>query len=264
MTYNICFFDLLPLELLHNIFTYFFTHEILYSFSNVSDHVDIVLLTYPSYRLNFKSILKSNFDLICRQIKPDQVLSLTLSDDDDTPGQSELFLSYFRIEQFIRLQSLTLFNIELDALESIFSDLNKLKQLRSFSFHIKNITSKYPNWIHDYSSMKARLDHLVPEVYIQVLPQLNRLSCTNGVTLKTIPLPHLHCLILAKSTVDELQTIFTQTPELRSLNVCLNGDTSNIEYLHPPSQLNRLTLTINGECCTEFYLDEYILIFVSK
>jgi hypothetical protein len=112
--------------------------------------------------------------------------------------------------------------------------------------------------------MKARLDHLVPEVYIQILPQLNRLSCINGVTLKTISLPRLHCLILAKSTVDELQTIFTQTPELRSLNVCLNGDTSNIEYLHPPSQLNRLTLTINGECCTEFYLDEYISIFVSK
>src|SRR5438045_21375 len=98
---------------------------------------------------------------------------------------------------------------------------------------MKNIKRKYPDWIHDYSSMIARVNQFIPEIYTQVLPQLNRLSLSDGDTLKMIPLPHLRCLILAESTVDELQIIFTQTPELRSLNVCLNGDTSNIESLHP-------------------------------
>jgi hypothetical protein len=247
MTNKICFFDLLPVELLHTLFTYFLAHEILISFSNVSDYVDAIILAYPSYRLNFKSIFKANFDLICHRIKPDQVVSLTLSDDDDTPGQSELFLSRFRIEQFTRLQSLTLNNIELDTLESILSDLNKLDYLRSFSLHEKNTKTKYPTWVHDYSTMTACVKHLLSKTYIQVLPKLHRLNLSNGNTLETILLPHLRCLILAKSTVDELQMIFTQTPELRSLNVCLCDNITTIEHFHPPSQLNQLTLTINSK-----------------
>jgi hypothetical protein len=248
MMQKICFFDLLPVELLYDVFKYFLAHDILFSFTNVSNHVDAVLLAYSSYRLNFKSIDKANFDLICSQIRPDQVLSLTLSDDDDTSGQSELFLSHFRIEQFIHLQSLTLFKIEINALKLIFSDFYKLKQLRSLSFQSKDIRSKYPSWIYDNTNMMTQLNQIIPDAYIQVLPQLNRLSLSHGATLTTMSLPHLHYLMLAESTVDELQMILTQTPELKSLNVCLDGDTSYIECLYPFSQLSRLTLTINGEC----------------
>jgi hypothetical protein len=247
MAYKICFFDLLPVEILHILFSYFLAHEILFSISNVSDHVDAILLAYSSYRLNFKSIPKLNFDLICHQIKPDQVLSLTLSDSSATPGQSELFLFRFRIEQFIRLQSLTLFYIELDSLESIFSDLNKLNHLRSFSFHAKNVMKKYRTWAFDFPTITGRLNDLISETYVQVLPKLNRLSLSDGIALRMIPLPYLRYLALTQSTISELQLIFTQMPELRSLNVCLIGDTSSIEYLHPPSQLNQLTLTINCE-----------------
>jgi hypothetical protein len=247
MAYKICFFDILPVEILHILFSYLLAHEILFSFSNISDHVDAVLLAYSSYRLHFKSISKVKFDLICHQIKPDQVVSLSLSDDVDTPGQSELFLSRFRIEQFIRLQSLTLFNIEVDALESIFSDLNKLNHLRSFSFHAKNVKKKYRVWIHGYSTITGRLNDILSEAYVEVLPKLNRLNLSDGMDLEMIPLPYLRYLILANSTISELQLIFTQMPELRSLNVRLDGDTSRIEYLHPPSQLNQLTLTINCE-----------------
>ena len=248
MAEKICFFDLLPVELLHHIFTYFLAHDILFSFTNVSNHVDAVLLIYSSYHLNFKSIDKANFDLICSQIRPDQVLSLILSDDDDTPGQSELFLSHFRIKQFVHLQSLSLFQIEIDKLELIFSDLYNLNQLRSFSFQAKNSRSKYPSWIYNYESMITQLNQIILKHYIQVLPQLNRLSVSEGTTLSTMSLPHLRCLLLAECTVDDLQIILTQMPKLISLNVCLNGDTSNLECLYPSSQLNRLTLTINSEC----------------
>lgn len=100
MVYKICFFDLLPVELLHSIFIYFSAQDILYSFLNASDRLNAILPAYPSYRLNLKSITKVDFDLICSHIKPDPVLSLTLSDADDTPGESELFFSHFHIEQF--------------------------------------------------------------------------------------------------------------------------------------------------------------------
>jgi hypothetical protein len=109
----ICFFDLIPVELLDTIVTYFFAHEILHSFSDVSDHVNALLLIYSTYRLNFQSIQISDFNLICHRIRPEKVIYLKLSDDNNTPGLSEHFFSKFQIEQFAQLRSLTLSEIEL-------------------------------------------------------------------------------------------------------------------------------------------------------
>ena len=125
-----CFLDLLPVELLFHLFTYFWTHEILLSFLNVSDHVDAILTNYSTYQVNFKAILKSHFDLVCKYIRPDQIISLIISDETDTSGQSELFFSHFRIEQFTQLQCLTLIEPEIDTLSFIFPNLINLHRLR--------------------------------------------------------------------------------------------------------------------------------------
>ncbi|CAF4325915.1 unnamed protein product, partial [Rotaria sordida] len=90
--------------------------------------------SYSNYRLNFKSILRSNFDLICQHILPNQVKALILTDDQHTLGQSQLFLSHFQIDEFINLQSLTLIEIEKKSLENINEHLYKLNRLRSFLF----------------------------------------------------------------------------------------------------------------------------------
>jgi hypothetical protein len=132
---RVCFFDVIPVELLHILFTYFLAHEILLTFFDVSDHVNAFLLTYSAYRLEFKSTRNSHVDLVCRRIRPEQVIFLKLSDDSNIPGLSEHFFSRFRIEQFIQLRSLTLFEIEMDSLESIFFSLHELDQLRSLSFN---------------------------------------------------------------------------------------------------------------------------------
>jgi hypothetical protein len=63
------FFDLFPVELLHTLLTYFYAHEILFSFLNVSDHVDAILLSYATYRMDFQAIKKSHFYLVCRHIR---------------------------------------------------------------------------------------------------------------------------------------------------------------------------------------------------
>jgi hypothetical protein len=249
MPRNICFFDLLPIELLYTLFTYFLAHEILLSFSNISDHVDAVLLSYSCYRVDFNSILKCHFDLICRQIRPDQVISLKLSDNDDTPGQTELFLSRFRIKHFTRLQSLILGIMEYENLESIFSNMNQLNQLCSFSFHSDRIKWRYPAWIRDSTHAKSRIDSLILKTYDQVIPQLTRYSCRDGNMLTSKPLPCLRYLTLKEATVDELQIIFSQVSKLRSLNVGLTGDVSNIKFLSSPYQLTRLILTIIGKDC---------------
>jgi phage-related holin len=84
-------FDQLPAELLHTLFTYFFASELFLTFYNINDYVNATLQSYSIYQLD----LKSHFRRICRYVHPEQVISLILSDSNDTPGLSELFFSRF-------------------------------------------------------------------------------------------------------------------------------------------------------------------------
>jgi hypothetical protein len=233
-----CFFDRLPVELLHTLFEYFLAHELCLTFSDVNDHVNSVLHSYSTCRLDLKSIPKIHFDLVCRHIRPEQVISLTLSDADDTPGQSELFFSEFRIEQFTQLRSLTLITIEFESFKFIFFNLSKLSQLCSLSFD-RSIRYQYPYRIspdHYYQT----------NVNMKVLFQLNRLNLNNGVFLTFIPLSHLSHLKLGKCSSNELKTIFQDASQLKSLYVRLNIQRSNVELIVSPNQLTRLSLEIES------------------
>jgi hypothetical protein len=196
-----CLFDRLPVELLHAIFHYFSASELLFTFHNVNDYINATLRSYTNYQLNFKSISMSRFRHICRHVQPGQVVSLTLSDADDTTGQSELFFSHFRIEQFIRLRSLTLIEIEFTSLKSIFANLHKLRQLRAFSFDDQSIRYPYPSRGKSVSSYLNKLNK-------SVLSQLNCLHLNNGTMLTYISFPHLRHLKLEECSEDELETIF--------------------------------------------------------
>ncbi len=86
-------FDLYLVELVHTLFTYFWSDEILYSFFGINDHLNAIILPYSSHKINFQSIIECHFDILCRLIRPDQLISLTLSDGNDTPDRSKLFFS---------------------------------------------------------------------------------------------------------------------------------------------------------------------------
>ena len=73
--------DRFPTELFHLLFEYFWADEILHSFSNLNDRIDSILKSYSVYRINFQSIRKSTFHLVCKQIRPEQVISLVISDE---------------------------------------------------------------------------------------------------------------------------------------------------------------------------------------
>jgi hypothetical protein len=99
----------LPVELLHTTFIYLWGQDIFYSFFGISPYLDSVIQSYHRFHLNLKSIRKSQFDLIWHHIRPEQIITLILSDDIDTPCQSQLFLSIFNIERdFAHLRSFIL------------------------------------------------------------------------------------------------------------------------------------------------------------
>ncbi|CAF1040046.1 unnamed protein product [Adineta steineri] len=240
-----CFFDLLPVELLHTLFSYFLAHEILFTFSDINDYVNSVLLAYTAYRVNFESIGRNYFDLICRRIRPEQIILLKLSDNKDTPGLSELFFSRFQIAQFTQLRSITLIEIELESMQSIFSKLHKLNKLRSLSFNVDLIREKYPTRTSQYPNISNKINLRLLNAYSRILPRLTHLYLHSGDVLQSIPLLHLYYLKLDKCTLDELEIIVRNAPQLQSLNICLEFDTLKSDVSLISSHLTQLNLTIN-------------------
>ncbi|UJR19825.1 hypothetical protein I4U23_022958 [Adineta vaga] len=253
-----CVFDHLPTELLYTLFTYFLAHEIFLIFVDVSDRVNAVVREYSAYHVNFKSIRKTSFDLICHRIHPEQVISLTLCDDKDTPGLSKMFLSRFRIEQFVKLRSLKLIEIEYESVELILSNLHKLDQLHSFSFNVNSIRKKYPTRSNHYTDISKKIDLLLSSIYPRVLPQVNRLYLHSGHVLHSIVLLSLHYLKLDTCSLDELKVIFKNALQLQSLAICLKLQTPNLDISSTSSRLTRLDLKIEN-CPISMNEMEYFL-----
>ena len=224
---SLCLIDLLPVELLHSIFGYLWAHEIFYSFSNLSGYLNGVLINYDRYSVNFHSVLKSQFDVICHYIRPDQIISLTLSDDEETPNQSELFFSLFDIKQFINLRSINMNSIGHHTFKRL-SNLHKLKYLSSL---------KLPHLSKPY-------DMLVDSVVENLFPQLSQLLVHDTNHLLVNQLPGLRHLTLVHCRCLQLPTVFHQVSNLRSLSITIatDGYTDWSNQIPPLTHLNQLVL----------------------
>jgi hypothetical protein len=242
---NTCRLDNLPVELIHHLLSYFSANEIFYTFTNVTSYIDAVLLAYSNYKVNFKSITKTNFHLTCQHIIPDQVISLTLSDDEETPGLLQLFLSRFQINLFTRLQSLRLFDIGPDFWEIIITKLVELKNLRSFSFFPSN---RSDSWVCKLPVNDLKLlDKNLADSYAPVLPRLYQLRLCHGDFLKSIQFPCLRHLVLERSSVDIIKYICSVAPELKSLDTCFLDKALTTQLIFSLPQLNRLVLQVHGK-----------------
>jgi hypothetical protein len=132
--------ETLPVELLHRIFDHLDTETILFSIRPVCRLFRSIVNTYDRYILNLKIISKSNFDRLCRLINPENIISLILSNYEETSNQIDLFISHVSLHQLSRLRSLTLLDINESQLNSLLKHMN-CKSLISFSFSI----GKYDN-----------------------------------------------------------------------------------------------------------------------
>lgn len=237
--------DDLPAELFHQLFGYFSAHEILHSFARLTSYIDSILVSYPHYRVNFKTISKSHFDLVCQQIKPDQVITLTLSSDEDTPGLIDEFLSRFQIRQFTRLQALKMIEIGADFWEVIITQMVTLKHLRSFQYYPSNRDNA---WICKLSSNQVtELDQSLSNIYTPILPQLFELRLNHSDYLHSIQFPYLRRLTLERTNVDIIERIASAAPQLQSLDIVLSYQTSSTKLIPPMPRLRGLKLGVQGK-----------------
>ncbi|CAF1366025.1 unnamed protein product [Adineta steineri] len=192
-----------------------------------------MLSAYQGYQLSFKSISRAQFDLICTHIKPDQVISLILSDSDDTPGQSELFFSRFQITDFTRTRMLKLINIGSASLEDICRCFREFAKYHRIS-------------IESYNARRLSQDVLLSvATQIKIGAPERLISCAE-ITSRSFAFPVcliiLRCLTISQSSMDDLKSICKLALRLTSLkveNLILNA---NEEFLLSAQQLRRLVL----------------------
>lgn len=234
---NRCVFalDLLPKEIFFSIFDFLWAHDVLYSFFNINHYSDHIISSYCKYHVNFKAILKENFDLVCRCIQPNQIQSLILSDSDETPGQSKCFLSLFPIEQFMNLRAITLSNIENDSC-SLFVNIRQLKCLSYFETDTLS---------------HLQLIEAIPPIRHLVINKLMNDDYHHENLLCAMSISHLRNLSIPNCSYVQLTQILAGAPKLISLKISLIvSDCTGIDYFaeqhhETPLGIKHLTMSIH-------------------
>ncbi|CAF3503861.1 unnamed protein product [Rotaria sp. Silwood1] len=147
---------MIPTETLYRIFDNLDTETIVFSIQCVCKRLYAVANTYQKYKLQLKFISQHKFYMVCRAIRPDNVISLILSDGNKTPGQIRLFFSLFRIQDYTRLQTITLILITEVDLKTILEHMTTLNSLISLSITFDENSSYSTEIVHLLSSVIGR------------------------------------------------------------------------------------------------------------
>ncbi|CAF1200220.1 unnamed protein product [Rotaria sordida] len=263
----------LPVELIYRILNNLDNQTILFSFGNVCKRFQSIINTYNQYKLNFQSVSKSCFHSICYLIHPENIISLTLSNDNKTPNQIKCFFSFFQIQQFTCLRSLTLIEIDENDFHNIFPFKNILISL-SFTFRnsilqnsktlqlISSIISNNNLRHLDFFLSSSKIDDLIwpNQCLLQSLVLSNRINFIQFSTILSYSL-QLKKFVLQDCIIEDLTDIdsLISYPQLISLtfddselnvNECqlILSLTPSLEYLHIVGGTN----LSNGFCWEKF------------
>lgn len=133
--------ELLPNELLLEIFKFLSTVDLLRAFYELNNRFNDLLVKHIQYHkyIDLQSTSKYNFDFFWKQYLSkwtDQITSLSFSDGNNTPDQMDQFYTYgFTLCQFTCLQSLSLSHIHsVKTMNRIMKDLPHLSTLTHLTF----------------------------------------------------------------------------------------------------------------------------------
>ncbi|UJR16665.1 hypothetical protein I4U23_003565 [Adineta vaga] len=136
--------EILPVEILHSICDNLDAQTIFYSIRPLSRFFRSVVHSYNRCELDFSLISKSNFYFFCRCIHPENIVSLTLSNDSQLLNQIDLFISLVHLQHISRLRSLTLFHATERQVNHILKSIN-LEILNTLSCQIRKSSSSCSN-----------------------------------------------------------------------------------------------------------------------
>ncbi|CAF4218428.1 unnamed protein product, partial [Adineta steineri] len=238
--------ELLPNELLLNLFEYLTIFHVFQAFDNINIRFRTLILIYcQKIHLDFQSISKTNFDIICKKYLPlfnHQILSLRLSDDDNTPQQISLFLSYgLRLEQFTHLQTISLSHIHSSSiLNKLLTDCLYLPSLTHFTLTNCHISIDQISTDHLYNQIWSlpKLTYCYVDINFSdrsYFPKPTIISTS----LKSLHIPNISC------DFNELIHLFQVTPNLQYLSIVFVDYTDEYDLSLFYAPITRLKLSFD-------------------
>jgi hypothetical protein len=233
-------------EILLDLFEFFHTVDVFHIFHGLNSRFNTLLFVhYRRFHLDFRSISRNDFDLICGQYLPsiaDRIVSLCLSDDDDTPQQTDLFRSRnLNFLQFIHLRSLSLYHIRSNLI---------LRALIDEWHHLSDLT--HLNIIECNMDWRNRSPRLIDEIW-----RLSKLThCRIRITAVhyiLLPVPTIVSSSLRffsinsyTACVQDLASLIEHTPHLRRLHIHLSNEHRSQDLQSKFSSLIVLKITNTG------------------
>ncbi|CAF3460064.1 unnamed protein product [Rotaria socialis] len=241
-------FESLPNEMLFEIFEYLDALHLLGAFYGLNARFNKFLNdSFKLYRLDFRSVSKTNFTTVCQLHLPsitDKIISLYLTDDDETPNLPEIFLSYnFTLDQFVHLKSLSLQLIQShDVLSKILVQCHRL----SYLTHLKLIECVFNNEENYLVNNIWSLPKLINCHIDDIMPNglyFSKLS-VKSTSIKYLSMKNIICDLVS------LTYVLEQTPCLERFNAAIISTEKN-EKLHiRTSVLIGLHLSFRGSIQT--------------
>ena len=245
----------LPVEILHRIFDSLDAPTILFSIRPVCRSFRAIVNTYDRYTLDFKSISKPNFHLLCRLINPRNVRSLRLFDDSDTPNCINLFISSMRLRQFTQLHSITFSGIEESELNIMLKCINP-NLLTSCSLDIRKYDDRRRKTTNNYLSL------------ILARPNLRKVELgIRNYRISSLSWPlnsRIEYLVITNEIdFDTVMTILSRSTQLHTLILKQNIFNSLKDTTQTYSFSQVTSLTLEKFYCTIDQLESFLLLMPS-
>ncbi|CAF1359043.1 unnamed protein product [Rotaria sp. Silwood1] len=241
------YFECLANELLLDLFQYIDVIDLFRAFYDLNTRLNELLFTKLTlYNLDFRSVSKYDFDHVCQQYLPliiNQIISLHLSDNEETPNLSKILLSYgFTINKFINLKSLSLYNIQsYDIFNQLIIQCHHLPYLTHLNM-IKCFFNYHENEIESLMNNIWNLSTLTHCIVDQIISRKIRLTDIHIISSS------IKYLTLEKITCDfkDLSHLFKYTTYLQRISINLLYGFPNQQLQYPIESIISLKILYHG------------------
>jgi hypothetical protein len=211
--------DNMSSEVLNMIFDYLWGNEIFYSLYDLSPYLNNVIYNYKNYYLNFENFHKKTYDKLLISLK-ENIKCLIISNDESIPHFLHIknILLDFNFSEFLRLEKLSLININEEYFLDILPNISKFRKLKCLKL------DRLPS----YTGIR----------FNRVLKQLTRLDLPDATFfdhLSEESIINLKSLSVGHCTFIQLKHIFSILPKYTFKSFALtNGIISTIGDNHWP------------------------------
>ncbi|CAF1156241.1 unnamed protein product [Rotaria sordida] len=211
--------------------------------------MDSILYSYNNYYIDFRNLHKKIYDRLLTNLK-DKIKCLVISNDYSVPYFAHIsnFLEQYNLSEFIRLEKLSLIDIDEEYFLHILPNITRFRKLKCLKL------DRLPS----YTCWRFK----------KILSRLIRLDLPDAAFFDQLSeeyIQNLKCLSVVRCTFEQLQHLFNIVPRKTLQAFAITdgvlstiGDNCWPQFARLPYKLKRLNLQIDFQCITLNELEEVL------